>query len=99
MEANMTEKKNTCKLQYKETELTFSGDFDSGNLNWAGINHETDVITTVTQEIQLLFGKDKDIKGNAKCWFHFSISGNYTYLPLKLHLLKTNSLNMVVKFP
>ena len=39
------------------------------------------------------------MKPSAKCWFYFSIEGNYTYLPVKLHLLKTNSLNMVVTVP
>ena len=39
----MTEKKNTFKFKYGDSELTFSGDFDSGNLNWAGINPETNV--------------------------------------------------------
>lgn len=48
------------------------------------------------QEIQLQFGKDKDIKPSSKCWFHFSISGSYSYLPVKLHLQRTNSLNIVV---
>lgn len=50
------------------------------------------------QEIQLQFGKDKDVKPSSKCWFHFSISGSYTYLPVKLHLQRTNTLSIVVHF-
>ena len=39
----VAEKKNSYRLKYCDTELTFSGNFDSGNLNWAGINAETNV--------------------------------------------------------
>lgn len=34
----LTEKKKTYRLVYQNTELTLSGDFDSGNLNWAGVD-------------------------------------------------------------
>ena len=35
---SLTEKKNKYRLMYSNTELTVSGDFDSGNLNWAGVD-------------------------------------------------------------
>ena len=35
----ITEKKNTYTLNYNDTILTLSGNFDSGNLNWAGVDY------------------------------------------------------------
>ncbi len=35
---NITSKKNTFVLQYADTPIKISGDFDSGNLNNASIN-------------------------------------------------------------
>lgn len=39
----IAEKKNTFILSYNDTELTVSGNFESGNLNWAGIDEEKNV--------------------------------------------------------
>lgn len=39
----MTQKKNTFTLAYNSTILTLSGAFDSGNLNNAVVNNETNV--------------------------------------------------------
>lgn len=35
---SLTQKKNTYSIMYENTKLKFSGDFDSGNLNWAGVD-------------------------------------------------------------
>jgi hypothetical protein len=40
---SITEKKNTFQLNYLGEELQLSGNFDSGNLNNAYINNETNV--------------------------------------------------------
>jgi hypothetical protein len=40
---SITEKKNTYTLKYNDTLLTLSGNFESGNLNWAAVDYEKDV--------------------------------------------------------
>lgn len=44
----ITEKKNTFRLTYQDTELTVSGDFDSGNLNWAAVDPINNVCVSMT---------------------------------------------------
>lgn len=55
----ITEKKNTFKFPYLDSEVTVSGNFDSGNLNHAFLDHQKNVKLSIIQEIVLMFGKDK----------------------------------------
>ena len=40
---SITEKKNTFQFPYLDSEVTLSGNFDSGNLNYASLDIEKNV--------------------------------------------------------
>jgi hypothetical protein len=48
------------------------------------------------QEIELLFGKDKEIKPSSKGWFYFSLCAEASLEGVKLYLLKVNTLSTAV---
>ena len=50
------------------------------------------------QELQLSFGKDKDVKPSTKTWFHFWMQADADIDNLKMCLLRVNTLSAAVKY-
>lgn len=48
------------------------------------------------QEVQITFGKDKDVKPSSKTWFYFSLIASQD-TALKLQLQATNTLTTAAK--